>query len=757
MRLSNPLEMNDWRISRFLLLSFVTLALLWATFFVSSRGFASPVLQQVVGGICLLYLPGIAVLRVFRLHKLGGVETPLYAVGISIALIMFTGLLLNICLPFVGINDPLSSFHLLFAFSAVLVGLCVGGYARDRDFGGPTHLRANALSPSVLCLLLLPFLSVFGTYLVNYYAINGIIPLLLICIGAVVIVVTARKTADESIYPVAIFSISLSLLLSNTLISQYLWGSDVFGEANVANVVAHNGIWNPAYAAGSVSYVSINIARYNSVLSISILAPVLMKICGIDATSLFKIVYPLIYALVPLALYQFFRKQMSNMAAFLASFYFAAVPQFFIQMPFFAREEIAQLFLVLVLLLIFNNVLYTKTKHGLLLLFSGALIVSHYGVAYLFMFELVVVYALLFIMDRGLRGTLRSTRNLAFWKSTRLRRGSPNAPRHSEIPLFIVVLFLLITLAWNVYAGQGSTFPAFIQTLKNTVTTNLLSSASTQAQAKVQLSATPLAVITSRLNTLATLLVFLGVLAFFRERRNMRVDQAYVAFVVVGVGLALVTFALPAITVEWNAARLQQLALIILAPFLIFGVFTLCRIPGLMAKVRRRAREPRTKKGLEHKAYVLSAVFLAVLLLFNSGLVFAAENEMMVSPSLFPKDLPFFVQRQDIAGAKWLQDTGGHSSVWGDFYGASIIAAYSNYPMEHVKDLTPWTLRTHFSATDLIYVRAYDVATIQKYGGTNQFLANSSVPLDRSTNTYSANFTRNMSKIYDSGSAIYGL
>ncbi len=113
MKLSNPLEMNDWKISSFVLFSCGMLALLWATVLVASRGVVLPLLQQGAGCVCLLYLPGIAVLRAVRLHKLGGVQTPLYAVGISVALVMFTGALLNAALPLVGIDEPLSSSHVI--------------------------------------------------------------------------------------------------------------------------------------------------------------------------------------------------------------------------------------------------------------------------------------------------------------------------------------------------------------------------------------------------------------------------------------------------------------------------------------------------------------------------------------------------------------------------------------------------------------------------------------------------------------------
>ncbi|MGZ4853113.1 MAG: DUF2206 domain-containing protein [Halobacteriota archaeon] len=754
MKFSNPLEMNDWRISSFILFSLVALGLLWSTIFLFPSGFLSPLLQPVVGSICLLYIPGIAVLRVFRVHKLGSVETPLYAVGISVSLVTFVGLLLNFLLPLVGISDPLSSSHLILAYSAGLVGLCIACYGRDKDYAAaPTHLRLNALSPGFLCLLLLPFVSIFGTYLVNNYEINGLILLLLLCIGAVVIIVASRKAADESMYPLAIFSTSLALLLSNTLISHYLWGWDVFAEANVANVVANHAVWNPAYAAhADSSFIIIaDVVKYNSVLSISILAPVLMKICNIDATSLFKIVYPLIYALVPVALFQFFRRHVSAVAAFLASFYFVATGPFFQMMPGFAREEIAQLFLVLVLLLIFNTTFHTKTKNVLLVLFAGATIVSHYGTAYLFMLELMIVYVLLFVTDRGLWNIVKHPRNLAFWKSKGPSQSSPKAPSHTKIPLMFVVLFLIITLVWYAYAGGTTTVPVLYRALTHAITTNFLSSAGAETQARVQLSQTPLAVVTARLSTLGTLLILLGVLAAIKQRKEMRFDRAYLAFAVVGVGLVAVNFAVPAIAVEWLPGRVQHLALIVLAPFLIVGVVALFRVAAVIPSTVRRAREP-TNDGLERKAYVFSAIFVAALLLFSSGFVFAAANEVMESPSLFYRETPFLVHRQDIAGATWL-DHASNSSVVEDFFGASIIVAYSSYPVEQVHGLSPWA---RVDATDLIYVRSYDVAAIERYYETHQWVPNSNIPLDVSHTIYSQNFTGNMSKVYDSGCAIYG-
>src|SRR5208337_1305537 len=91
------------------------------------------------------------------------------------------------------------------------------------------------------------------------------------------------------------------------------------------------------------------VAQYNSVLSTAIFAPILSKIGNLDIAWLFKVVYPVLYSLVPVALYQLFRKQTSDIVAFLSSFYFVTVLTFSMEMLSLPRQEIAELFLVLVL------------------------------------------------------------------------------------------------------------------------------------------------------------------------------------------------------------------------------------------------------------------------------------------------------------------------------------------------------------------------------------------------------------------------
>jgi uncharacterized membrane protein len=745
MKLSNPLEMNDWKISSFMLFSFSMLALLWITSIINSSGFQIPFFQQVAGCICLLFIPGIAILRSLHLHELGSVETPLYAIGISISVVIFVGLLLNTLAPLVGINDPLSTFHLILVFSVVIVGLCIASYTRDRNFAAPTQVPIDTVSPGQLSLLLLPFLSIFGAYLVTYYEINWLILFMLIGIGIAVIVVSLRNQIGGSTYALAIFVISLSLLLSNALVSRYLWGWDVLGEANVVNHVVTSAVWNPAYNVDFNSPLSQTVTQYNSVLSTAIFGPIVSKIGNIDIAPLFKIVYPVLYALVPVALYQLFRKQTSDIIAFLSSFYFVTALTFSMEMLSLPRQEIAELFLVLVLLLIFDRTFRTATKRGLLVLFSATLVVSHYGIAYLFMAQLIVVVILLFIADRGFLNNIRRKliRSNAASEAGTAGPSTSHMRTKSAITVAFVLMFAMMTFVWYTFAEAGLLFVTFFHTLGNTVTADLFSSASTQAEARLQPASTLLTSIESRLNTCGTLLVLLGVAIAFVERKRLSLNREYLAFALTGCGLVILTFAVPVFFKTWNQSRLQHLSLIFLAPFCVIGILTLCRVPSLITRTGGVSLAP------GRKSYAVASVFLVILLLLNTGFVSALAGQAMVNPApaLFNEQFSLlFVHPQDLAGAKWLGSAIGQSSVYGDYFSASALLAYSSIPVGKIQQLY-YPGGPQRNTTYYIYVRSSDVADIAQSGENSQQLSANGL-----NSTY---YTGTMNKIYDSGCAIY--
>src|SRR5665647_781228 len=111
--LRNPLTMNDWELKKTLFVTAVLQVVLLGSAGLNYLGAPLLIIQQVIGCIFLLFIPGILLLRVLKYHDLGSVATPLYAVGLSIATLIFIGLFINQVYPYLGITRPIATLPLL--------------------------------------------------------------------------------------------------------------------------------------------------------------------------------------------------------------------------------------------------------------------------------------------------------------------------------------------------------------------------------------------------------------------------------------------------------------------------------------------------------------------------------------------------------------------------------------------------------------------------------------------------------------------
>ena len=106
--LLNIFEINDWKISRFFnFILFIQVALL-VTICLDAINLHIPLIRELLSFIYLLFIPGILILRIIKLHKLGTIRTVLYSCGLSISSIMFIGFFMNLIYPFLGIKNPIS-------------------------------------------------------------------------------------------------------------------------------------------------------------------------------------------------------------------------------------------------------------------------------------------------------------------------------------------------------------------------------------------------------------------------------------------------------------------------------------------------------------------------------------------------------------------------------------------------------------------------------------------------------------------------
>ncbi len=690
--LLNPLRINDWKLTETLkavfILQFVVLALVG----VDVVGIHLPLARALVGVAYVLFVPGILILRVLRAHGLGSTRTLLFSVGLSIATVMFVGLFANVVYPLLGIERPLGLAPVVGTMTAVVVLLAAASYWRDRDFADePTFDWQRVLSPPVLVLCLLPFISVLATYATNVYGGNLALLGLLVVIAVTALWVGASSSISKESYPLAVFAIALAMLFFASLISSNVWGWDSQKELYSANLVLTSGGWNPSLAEST-----------NAVTSITLLAPVLSLMSGVSVTWLFKIVYPLVFALVPLALFVTVRSQTNDKIAFLSAFFVSSLFTFFGEMPALARQEIAELFLVLLLILTvdkYRSAVEKRRVYVLFAVFAGSLVLSHYALALIYLAYISVAWLVLFLVDNPALGRLRRS-------AQKMRADRPTIP-HRMLRLVFVLAFAVFTAAWYLSFGSAASAPIgtvvgqILRTIApGTVAIALGVGAVIYISALVVIyaltarrlrktstwpwlyAAAPLVLLVAlrwcgahydavslndvlqagmlsplhefglALYVLSVLLIVIGLGVLALRRFWWGFDAEYVALALASFAVLITATIIPLLAFSINTTRLFHVSTIVLAPFCVTGGLLVAQS---VAKITIRRRE----EASEALTLRLVAVFFVTLFLFSSGFVYEVTHQGSSSFVLNSGvDAPVFNDRE-VAAGQWLHDTRG--------------------------------------------------------------------------------------------------
>ena len=277
-----------------------------------------PFLRQVTTFIYLSFLPGSLILRIVKLDKISPIKGILFSLGLSIAFLIFVGLLLNEIYPVLGILDPLSTFPSVASICAVILVLYVVTYHRGKDFSKSitTNLKFHALVPLLICVL---FMTIFGTILASTSGSNSVLLLLVIVTSLLVLCSFSKRLVPPRLHPLVVIVISFFLIFHVSLISKYLVGYDINLEIYFAKLTYNASFWDR-----TIPHV------YNSMLSVTILPAIYSNFLGLDLNWVFKAVYPLIYSIVPLILYLAYRKLTSSRIAFLSVFLFMSMDGFWL-------------------------------------------------------------------------------------------------------------------------------------------------------------------------------------------------------------------------------------------------------------------------------------------------------------------------------------------------------------------------------------------------------------------------------------------
>jgi len=626
----------------------IQLAFLGA-FLSDQLGFELPILRQFVGSLYLFLVPGMLLMLALRINEADGVNFLLYSVGLSLSSLMALGLILNFAGPLIGIARPLSTYPtctFIIAFSATLWIFCI----LYRRKNAVASFRINReLIPWIIVFLFPIFLSVFGAYLVYYEGNNTLLLALLVIIALMAFSPLSKRA--RSLYPLIIFVASLSLIY-HIVLSSYSFGGDTHIEYGFSNLALERGIWDPSIMANS----------NNAVASLNILVPVLCQLSAMNVLQVFKILYPIILSLVPLGLYSVLKRQIEPDLAFLSAYFYVSVRFFYTWVSEFVKQGFAMFFLVLIILIFASKMKRNLARELMLVLFSFSLVVSHYGVSYLFLIFVPIAYAFQLFFEKQ-----------EFDRS------------FSSYILFYIVLIVF----WYMYISSGYVFESIIS-MSDRIISNIheLLNPKTSDTLALLTKETPFLskMILKGLYLLTNAFIALGLMMFIYSKLKGAKDSSwnlntkYVSFSVPSFGF-LAASLFPYVTkYGMDISRSYCIILLFLAPFCIIG-FT-----SILKSVKKLFR-----KNVD--AVKALALFFTIFLLFNSGWVTEVVGEKDVGSVAISQarikssGTPFekaslytnYFAEEDIFSARWLAKYRTNTHVSSDFYAVKVLSSYGMF------------------------------------------------------------------------------
>ncbi len=719
----------------------------------AALGFDVPVLRQIIIFVYLTFIPGVLILRILKLHQLGAIETLLYSVGLSVAFVMFLGFFMNMLYPLIGISQPIVLLPLIATLTVAVAMLCVIVYIREsrETMAHPQHHSvpwSEIFSPPALFLLLLPLLSALGAYyLANFHQNNILLLILIGLIALVAALVAFNKFIPQRLYPLAIVMIAIALLWHRSLISQYLTGADIHAEYYYQNLVLVNSLWDPTLPS-----------NVNAMLSITMLAPIYSLLLKMDTIWIFKIVYPLFFSLVPLALFQVFRRQTNDRIAFVAAFFFMSFPVFFTAMLSLARQQIAELFFALSILLLLDREMAAVKRAALLIIFGFSIVVSHYALAYFYMFYLLLSFFLLSLSRSSALGNLWVGLRARFSKGSggaQIAAPLPNPPRAtfsgSTLSTTFVMLFVVFGFAWFIYSASGSPFNTIAYFgyylyhslgeffILGTRTPTVLLALGVGDMVSVQ------GEIGRVFQYITQLFIAVGVIGLLFSLRKTKLQPVYIVMTLVSALLILTCILVPRFVDFLGVARIYHVTLFFLVPFCILGGITIFR--------RLFRLVPRRSFRISRTPIYLKLVVMLVLIpyfLFGSGFIFEVTGDVSA-------DLPTFISlntekdyvrfnEQEVSAKTWLLlNREIPSKVFADSYGWFLLLEH--IPYQEAETFWGETLEIPDSA--YIYLRGWNV----KEGEIMQSWEERTKYIELRNSPFYEEVLAHRSKVYDNGSA----
>jgi uncharacterized membrane protein len=606
---------------------FILTILLLQLVFYATVIFNISIARQIVGFLFFTFVPGFILIKLFKTNTFSRIEVFLLCVGLSMSFLMIGGVLINEFSLLIGILQPLSQMPLILAFSsAVLLGAFLA-YLRGATI--KLHVDAKSLREvsSALVFALLPFLSVIGSISSNVYG-NSLILLIMIGLISLLFILTIffNKLFPSKFYPFVIFMISISLLYHSSFISPNMvsFGSDLTGEYFAFKNTQNSAFWdsNATFTGGPKT----NEGRIYSMLSVTILPTVYSSLLDIDPVWMFKIIYPLLFSLLPVGLYLLWKKYIGEKVAFISAFFFVSQETFYTEMLGLNRQIMAELFFILLLLLILNGRNRSTSKWIFFMFFSFAVVTSHYGLSeiVLFLFSVASLYMVLFH---------RSSRKLT---------------------ISMVLFLFVVSFSWYIFINKSVIFDAILE-FSDDVYRQLGDFLNPASRGETVLRGLGLERAPSIWNTISRVFAYIteafivvGFLELIIKRGKFKFDKEYFILTFLSMGILMALIVVPGLAETMNMTRFYHVLLFFLAPLCVLGAEKIVKLFN--------------KRKIELVTLILLSTVLVPFFLFQTEFMFEVVGSDSWSVPLSMHRMSQsrlywefgYINSYSIKGAKWL-------------------------------------------------------------------------------------------------------
>lgn len=665
---------HRWKSYNFVMLVLILQAIVYFVVYANV-----PIVRAVICFLYLMFIPGIAILKLLDLKSLGTEEKTLFSLALSIAFLMFIGLIINEIGRLATFNPLSLSLLLLSINTTVLLLSLIDTRHNVSILPNLPQLKRSEWMFFILLIVSLFALGSCGSAAVIVSSNNNLLLLLIVAILITISSVFVFEKTPSGFYSLILLVVSFCMIFfaNDTIITGYIGKiGDAPIEFYAFRLTETKGFWDSALTS---SFYSWSLFPTYSMLSVTILPLVLSTIIELDGSLIFKLLYPFIVTFLAFGAYKLYQTQTEDKEAFIAAFFFFTIS---IGKGWGSyKQQIAQLFYISLFLLLLKKDIPASKRNILFIIFAASLVISHYALAYIFLIIISSTYIICALM--------------------RYRRIEGFSIYQTKISLTLVLIFFTTIFSFYIFFNSSAAFNLLCYEL-NTVVSNLgqffnIESRGTALQGLgIVQTLTIYNEISSILFIFTEFLLVLGFIRLITSKEKIRYNVEYKVIATLNMAIIAINLLLPKIADTFLMERFYQTTLIILAPLAVFGGKTIIE---LVPKLNFRKL---------YAPLLLFMVFIP-LFLFQTGFVYEIVKVQSWSPlSMYRwSDIElnnYIVKSQEAASAQWLPE---HVNIINIFIYSDRISQFSvltSYGMMERGRVYPLSNTTRPTLNELIYI-----------------------------------------------------